>query len=89
MAPKPAGSAEARPLCSDRRDERETNVALTQDDRTVLDHLADVGELYERYLRIAKIAQVPSPDEQEQAALEAPQRVDLPLTLRVRDDVGA
>ncbi|TAK23886.1 MAG: hypothetical protein EPO26_07385 [Chloroflexota bacterium] len=56
------------------------------DDERVLDHLADAAALYERYLELARVAQIPLPDDSAFGIYGLPPRTDTPLTLTIRAD---
>jgi hypothetical protein len=57
---------------------------LSRDDQAVFEHLADAGALYDRYLEIAKVAQIPSDEETHALMTQVPPRTDFPLTLEIR-----
>lgn len=58
-------------------------MAKQLDDNEVLQHLDAAGALYERYLEVARIAVIPSQDDQAQWSADLPPRTDLPLTLQL------
>ena len=58
-------------------------MAHSRDDEAVFEHLAEAGALYDRYLDIAKIAEIPTQDEITGLAAQVPPPTNLPLTLEI------
>jgi hypothetical protein len=59
----------------------------SRDDQSIFGHLAEAGALYDRYLEIARVAQIPTQDEMQTVAAQVPPPTDLPLTLEIHTQV--
>lgn len=59
-------------------------MAQSQDNQKVFDALSSAGALYDRYLEISRVAQIPTREEMLTLAMQASVPTNLPLTLEIR-----
>jgi hypothetical protein len=62
-------------------------MAQSSEEQKVFDVLSDAGKLYDRYLELSRVAQIPTQEELQTLALQTSSPLDLPLTLEIRTQV--
>lgn len=60
-------------------------MAQAHDNQAIFEHLAEAGKLYDRYLEISRIAQIPTPEEIQQTFVAHVQpSTNVPTTFEIR-----